>query len=145
MEKIIIYQLFARLFGNNNSNRVSNGTLEENGSGKMNDVSVQALKSIKALGATHLWYTGVLEHASQTAYAEAGIAADPKSIVKGVAGSPYAVRDYYDIDPDLAVEVKKRHEEFEALVERTHNDGLKFIMEFVPNHVARIKHSDRSE
>ena len=142
MEKIIIYQLFARLFGNNNSNRVSNGTLEENGSGKMNDVSVQALKSIKALGATHLWYTGVLEHASQTAYAEAGIAADPKSIVKGVAGSPYAVRDYYDIDPDLAVEVKKRHEEFEALVERTHSVGLKFIMDFVPNHVARIYHSD---
>ena len=58
-------------------------------------------------------------------------------MVKGRAGSPYAITDYYDIDPDLAVDVPKRMEEFEKLVSRTHRAGLKMIIDFVPNHVAR--------
>ena len=140
-EKIIIYQVFTRLFGNRNPRCTSNGSLAENGCGKMNDFTPQALKEIKKLGATHIWYTGVLAHATQTDYTKYGIEKNHPAVVKGKAGSPYAIRDYYDVDPDLAVNVRKRMGEFEALVERTHAAGLKMIIDFVPNHVARQYHS----
>ena len=140
-EKIIIYQVFTRLFGNQNKTCRPNGSLEENGCGKMNDFTKQALHEIKKLGATHIWYTGLIAHASQTDYTAYGISKNHPSIVKGKAGSPYAIRDYYDIDPDLAEHVDKRMEEFEHLVTRSHECGLKVIMDFVPNHVARQYHS----
>ena len=140
-EKIIIYQVFTRLFGNQNKTCRPNGSLEENGCGKMNDFTKQALHEIKKLGATHIWYTGLIAHASQTDYTSYGIPKNHPSIVKGKAGSPYAIRDYYDIDPDLAEHVDKRMEEFEHLVTRSHECGLKVIMDFVPNHVARQYHS----
>ncbi len=139
--KIIIYQVFTRLFGNKGLRNKRNGTLEENGCGKMNEFTDKALHEIKKLGATHIWYTGVIAHASQTDYSAYGIPRNHPSIVKGKAGSPYAIRDYYDIDPDLAVLVEHRMEEFEALVERSHKNGLNVIIDFVPNHVARQYHS----
>ncbi|MDD6892007.1 MAG: alpha-amylase, partial [Bacteroidales bacterium] len=115
-QKIIIYQIFTRLFGNRNFPRTTNGTLEENGCGKMDDISKKALREIQRLGITHVWYTGVIAHASQTDYSAYGIPSNHPSVVKGKAGSPYAIRDYYDIDPDLAVKVENRMKEFEALV-----------------------------
>ena len=136
-QKIIIYQIFTRLFGNRNFPRTTNGTLEENGCGKMDDISKKALREIQRLGITHVWYTGVIAHASQTDYSAYGIPSNHPSVVKGKAGSPYAIRDYYDIDPDLAVKVENRMKEFEALVSRTHEAGMKVIIDFVPNHVAR--------
>jgi glycosidase len=63
-------------------------------------------------------------------------------VVKGRAGSPYAIKDYYDIAPDLAVDVPNRLNEFQDLVIRTHLNGLKVIIDFVPNHVARTYASD---
>lgn len=135
--KIHIYQLLVRLFGNKNRNARFNGNILVNGCGKFEDISVAALEEIKLLGFTHVWFTGILEHASQTAYPELNIEADHPSIVKGIAGSPYAVRDYYNVCPDLAVNPVKRMLEFEQLVDRTHNLGLKAIIDFVPNHVAR--------
>lgn len=140
-EKVIIYQVFTRLFGSKNIGCRPNGTLAENGCGKMDDFTEQALHKIKELGATHIWYTGLIAHATQTDYSAYGIPKDHPSVVKGKAGSPYAIKDYYDIDPDLAVHVDKRMEEFEALVKRTHICGMKVIMDFVPNHVARQYHS----
>lgn len=140
-EKMIIYQVFTRLFGNNEVNNVYNGSLQENGCGKMDDFTNKALHEIKKLGATHIWYTGVIAHASQTDYSAYNIPRNHPSVVKGKAGSPYAIRDYYDIDPDLAVNVDHRMKEFEALVKRTHSNGLKVIIDFVPNHVARQYHS----
>ncbi len=139
--KIVIYQIFTRLFGNEEVRNEYNGTIEQNGCGKMDDITNQALHDIKKLGATHVWYTGVIAHASQTDYSAYGMPANHPSVVKGKAGSPYAIRDYYDIDPDLAVDVEKRMEEFEKLVKRTHDNGLKVIIDFVPNHVARQYHS----
>lgn len=136
-EKMIIYQVFTRLFGNNEVNNVYNGSLQENGCGKMDDFTNKALHEIKKLGATHIWYTGVIAHASQTDYSAYNIPRNHPSVVKGKAGSPYAIRDYYDIDPDLAVNIDHRMKEFEALVKRTHSNGLKVIIDFVPNHVAR--------
>ena len=144
MSKTIIYQLLPRLFGNVNEHRVFNGSVEENGCGKFNDINQAALQAIKELGCTHVWYTGVLEHASATAYQQASIAASNANIVKGKAGSPYAIRDYYDVCPDLAVDVTQRMAEFEALVQRTHKSGLKCLIDFVPNHVARDYASDAS-
>ncbi len=141
--KIIIYQLLPRLFTNSCSNNVFNGSIEQNGVGKLNDIDKRALDSIKALGATHVWYTGVIEHATKTNYFQHGIKSSNSHVVKGNAGSPYAIRDYYDIDPDLAVDVNRRVEEFEALVMRSHTCGLKVIMDFVPNHVAREYYSDK--
>lgn len=141
-EKPIIYQLLPRIFANMNGNCVPNGTIEQNGSGKMNDITVRVLRAIKDLGATHIWYTGVIEHAHDVDYTSYGIARDNHHIVKGKAGSPYAISDYYDIDPDIAVDVNNRIGEFENLVQRTHSVGLKVIMDFVPNHVARQYRSD---
>jgi glycosidase len=142
-EKIVIYQVLPRLFGNDNSNCTYNGSLAENGCGKLKDFDKKALSKIKELGATHIWYTGVIEHATQTDYTAYGIAADHHAIVKGKAGSPYAIKDYYDIDPDLATDVDNRMKEFEELVERTHKAGLKMIIDFVPNHVARQYRPDK--
>ena len=141
-DKIIIYQLLPRLFSNTTENCVKNGSIEENGVGKLNDINSHVLENIKSLGVTHVWYTGVIEHATKTDYTKYGIDRDNPNIVKGNAGSPYAIKDYYDIDPDLAVNIPKRMEEFEALVERTHKNGMKVIIDFVPNHVARQYHSD---
>ena len=140
--KPIIYQLIPRLFTNYNDSCVPSGTIEQNGSGKLNDINATILDSIKSLGATHVWYTGVIEHAHCPDYTSYGIARQNPHIVKGQAGSPYAITDYYDIDPDIAVDVDRRLEEFDALVRRTHDAGMKVIIDFVPNHVARQYSSD---
>ncbi len=138
----MIYQLLPRLFGNSNANCVAGGTIEENGCGKFNDITPKALRAIRNLGITHVWYTGVIEHTTRTSYARYGIEDTHPATVKGEAGSPYAIKDYYDNDPDLAVNVEKRREEFAALIERTHKAGMKVIMDFIPNHVARHYKSD---
>jgi glycosidase len=142
MSKFIIYQVLPRLFGNSKTTNKPHGSIAENGCGKFNDFTPKALKEIKALGATHIWYTGIIEHATQTDYTAYGIRKDHPAVVKGKAGSPYAIKDYYDVDPDLAVDVPNRMGEFEALIERTHQAGMKVIIDFVPNHVAREYYSD---
>ncbi|MBR5673178.1 MAG: alpha-amylase family protein [Muribaculaceae bacterium] len=141
-KKTIIYQLMPRWFTNMNSRCVPDGTIQQNGCGKFNDIDLSKLRSIRSLGATHIWYTGVIEHASTTDYSNQGITPCNPHVVKGKAGSPYAIRDYYDVCPDLAINVTERMAEFEALVERTHLAGLKVIIDFVPNHVAREYESD---
>ena len=139
--KIILYQVFTRLYGNRNTTRKAHGTLAENGCGKLNDFTPTALKKIRDMGVSHIWYTGVIRHATQTDYSAYGIPRQHPAVVKGKAGSPYAITDYYDIDPDLAVDVNQRMAEFEALIKRSHKAGLKVIIDFVPNHVARQYHS----
>lgn len=140
--KPIIYQVLPRLFGNDNNHCMPNGSIDENGCGKMADFTAKALEELKKLGITHIWYTGLIEHATQTDYSRYHICPDHPAVVKGKAGSPYAIKDYYDIAPDLAVNVPERMKEFENLVRRTHRSGLKVIMDFIPNHVARQYHSD---
>lgn len=135
--KIIIYQALVRLFGNSNTNRVKNGTIEQNGCGKMSDFTEVALRSIQQLGCNYIWYTGLLQQASATDYSQYGIPRQNPQVLKGVAGSPYAISDYYSVSCDLADDPAHRMEEFDALVERTHKVGLKMIIDFVPNHVAR--------
>ncbi len=142
MAKFTLYQVLVRHFGNRTTTNKFDGNITENGCGKMNDFTAKALVEIKSSGISHVWYTGILEHATQTDYATYGIKPDHKAVVKGKAGSPYAVKDYYDVDPDLAVNVEKRMVEFENLVNRTHKAGLKVIIDFIPNHVAREYHSD---
>ena len=137
MGKVIIYQIFTRLYGNRNTTRKPNGTIGENGCGKMADLTPAVLKKIAQAGVSHVWYTGIVRHATQTDYTAYGIPRQHPAVVKGKAGSPYAITDYYDVDPDLAVDVDKRMKEFEQLVSRTHKAGLKVIIDFVPNHVAR--------
>lgn len=161
--KLVIYQLLPRLFGNKVALNKPWGSIQENGCGKFNDINDRALQEIKKMGVSHVWYTGVLEHATMTDYskpaapaagrpkpgaakplapAPAGPAADDADVVKGRAGSPYAVKDYYDVDPDLAVNVPNRLLEYDALIKRTHANGLKVLMDFIPNHVARSYKSD---
>lgn len=139
--KLVIYQLLPRLFGNKVALNKPYGTIGENGSGKFNDINDLALTKLKEMGVSHVWYTGVIEHATMTSYPASGLPADDADVVKGRAGSPYAIRDYYSVDPDLAVNVKNRLAEYEALVQRTHAHGLKVLMDFIPNHVARSYHS----
>ena len=135
--KIVVYQVFTRLFGNTNITNKPWGTIEENGVGKFNDFTDKALQEIKDLGVTHIWYTGVPHHALINDYTKYDISNDDPDVVKGRAGSPYAVKDYYNVNPDLAVDPAKRLEEFEALIERTHKNGLKVVIDIVPNHIAR--------
>jgi glycosidase len=142
MEKLVIYQVFPRIFGNRNKTRRKNGSITENGAGKFSSFTPKVLSEIRKNGFTHLWYTGVVEHATQTDYNTCGIAKDHNAVVKGKAGSPYAIKDYYDVDPDLADRIPERMEEFEALIRRTHEAGMKVIIDFVPNHVARQYRSD---
>ncbi len=136
-KKEVVYQVFTRLFGNTNTLNKPWGTIKENGVGKFSDFSEKALKEIKALGVTHIWYTGIPHHNVITDYSEFGISNDDPDIVKGRAGSPYAVKDYYDVNPDLAENPEKRLEEFKSLIARTHKEGLKLLIDIVPNHVAR--------
>ena len=138
----VIYQIFTRLYGNKTKNNKPNGTLQENGAAKMNDITATKLQRISRMGFTHVWFTGLIEHATQTDHTAFGISKDHPAVVKGKAGSPYAIKDYYDIDPDLAVSVPDRMKEFKALLNRTHKAGLKMVIDFVPNHVARHYHSD---
>jgi glycosidase len=135
--KVNIYQVFTRLFGNTKTKNRSWGTIEENGVGKFNDFTKKALEEIKALGITHIWYTGVLHHAVIRDYKAFGISDDDPDVVKGRAGSPYAIKDYYQVNPDLAEDPSRRLEEFRELVNRTHEQGLKVLIDIVPNHVAR--------
>ena len=136
-KKVVVYQVFTRLFGNTNNTNKPWGTIEENGVGKFNDFTDKALQEIKDLGVTHIWYTGVPHHALIGDYTAFDISNDDPDVVKGRAGSPYAVKDYYNVNPDLAVDPAKRLQEFEALIERTHKNGLKLIIDIVPNHIAR--------
>ncbi|WCP69855.1 alpha-amylase family glycosyl hydrolase [Vibrio tubiashii] len=138
MKKLNIYQVFTRLFGNTNQTNIPWGTIEQNGVGKFSDLTDKALLEIKKLGITHIWYTGVPHHAVIGDYSEIGISNDHPSVVKGRAGSPYAVKDYYSVNPDLADNPSERNQEFAALIERTHNAGMKVIIDIVPNHVARV-------
>jgi glycosidase len=136
-KKIVVYQVFTRLFGNTNTTNKPWGTIDENGVGKFNDFTDTALTEIKDLGITHIWYTGVPHHDVIHDYSKFGISNDDPDVVKGRAGSPYAVKDYYNVNPDLAVNVSNRLLEFEALIERSHKNNLKVIIDIVPNHVAR--------
>jgi len=136
-KKIVVYQVFTRLFGNKNTNNKPWGTIEENGVGKFNDFTEKALNEIKDLGVSYIWYTGVPHHALVRDYTAIGISNDDPDVVKGRAGSPYAVKDYYNVNPDLAVNPAQRLDEFEALIARTHKAGLKLIIDIVPNHIAR--------
>jgi glycosidase len=141
-KKLIIYQLFPRLFGNYNTSMVIDGSRSENGCGKFNAINNRVLQAFKQMGVSHLWLTGVIEHAVVEGYPEAGISDGNPLIIKGKAGSPYAIKDYYDVNPDLAEDVTKRMEEFEGLIARIHRNGQKVIVDFVPNHLAREYASD---
>ena len=140
-EKLIIYQALVRLFGNTNTTRLRNGSIEENGCGKMSDFSEKALRSIRQLGCNCVWYTGLLQQASATDYSRWGIPVPSEQVLKGKAGSPYAITDYYSVSCDLADNPAERMSEFDDLVRRTHKVGLRLIIDFVPNHVARQYHS----
>lgn len=135
--KKVVYQVFTRLFGNTNTTNKPWGTIEENGVGKFNDFTDKALNEIKDLGVTHIWYTGVPHHALVRDYTAYGISNDDPDVVKGRAGSPYAVKDYYNVNPDMAVNPANRLAEFEALIARTHKAGMNVIIDIVPNHIAR--------
>ncbi len=139
MSRPVIYQLFVRLFGNTRPT-VPNGTLDQNGCGKFNDIDDGVLGSLADAGFTHVWLTGVLEQASGTSYPARP--ADDPAVLKGLAGSPYAIRDYFDVCPDYAVDPTKRLDEFKSLLDRCKSHGLKAIIDFVPNHVARTYASD---
>ncbi len=140
--KFIIYQLLLRVFGNSNENCVSNGSLILNGSGKFSDINDSVFDHLKSLNVSHIWYTGVIEHATKSDFTMFGIPLDNPNIVKGEAGSPYAIKDYYDVNPYLADNPSKRMDEFDSLVERTHTAGFKVLIDFVPNHLARVYKSD---
>lgn len=140
-ERPKIYQLFVRQFSNINETRKPNGTLAENGAGKFADLNDRALRSLRQFGVTHLWLLGIPRQATATDYSSVGLPADDPDLLKGVAGSPFAIRDVFDVCPDYAKDPAKRLEEFRSLVGRIHQHGLKVMIDCVPNHVARSHRS----
>lgn len=144
-KKFIIYQMLLRVFGNRSKSQVSQGSLALNGTGKFSSVTDEVFMHLKGLGVTHIWYTGVIEHATCEDFTAYGIPLDNPLVVKGLAGSPYAIKDYYDVNPYLADNPSARLGEFVSLVERTHKAGFRVIIDFVPNHVARGYHQDSEE
>ncbi len=141
-QKPIIYQLLVRLFGNKRNQSKPHGTLLDNGVGKFSDINDLALKKIKEMGITHVWYTGVIEQATLTDFSSYGIKSNSPEVVKGIAGSPYAIKDYFDVSPELADDIANRMTEYQSLIGRTQSHGMKVLMDFVPNHVAREYQSD---
>ncbi len=135
MQKPIIYQVLPRLWGNSCLKPQKNGSLNENGTGKFSDIDKASLDYLKWLGCSHVWYTGIIRHSTKES--THGCQASHPQMVKGRAGSPYAICDYYDVNPYLAEDPSNRMGEYEALIHRTHDAGLKLIMDFVPNHVSR--------
>ena len=105
------------------------------GNGKFSDIDDGSLEYFRGLGVDSIWYTGIIRHATRKA--DEGCTPSPAPIVKGEAGSPYAITDYYDVNPYLASNPDNRMEEFLQLVQRTHGHGMKVLIDFVPNHVAR--------
>ena len=143
MDKPVIYQILPRLWGNDIESPVRRGSIEDNGSGKLSQIDGPALEYFRWLGCTHIWYTGIIRHSTKSA--SMGCEPSNPQFVKGEAGSPYAICDYYDVNPYLADDPERRMEEFEALVKRTHDAGLKVIIDFVPNHVSRDYGMQRKE
>ncbi|MDE6559386.1 MAG: alpha-amylase, partial [Muribaculaceae bacterium] len=141
-ERPIIYQTFPRILTNMNPTCRFAGTLEENGAGKLADYTPKLLRSLKSIGINTIWLTGVIEHATKSDFTAYNIPLDNPNVVKGEAGSPYAIKDYYDIDPAIAVDPKQRMREFEECVAAIHHEGMKVLIDFVPNHTARRYHSD---
>ena len=127
--------MLPRLWGNDKTRPKKNGSLSDNGTGKISDINTQTLEYIKWLGCSHIWLTGMIRHSTQST--EEGCIASHPQFVKGKAGSPYAICDYYDINPYLADNPSDRLDEFKELINRIHAAGLKVIIDFVPNHVAR--------
>ena len=132
-EKFVLYQLLLRAFGNRDC--ISGGSYAVNGSGKFNEITATYLRKLHKLSVGAVWYTGIISHATRTSFN--GVPSSNPSLVKGEAGSPYAIRNYFDVDPALAVNPDNRMTEFMNLVSRTHSAGMKVIIDFVPNHVAR--------
>jgi glycosidase len=141
--KFIVYQMMFHLWGNTNTNLVRNGSAQQIGVTKFKDISSKALKALKAKGITHVYATGLIEHATMEDLTAFGSPLDHPSVVKGRAGSPFAIKDYYDVNPFLAENPAKRMDEFKAMLARFHESGIKLVIDFVPNHLARQYHSDQ--
>ncbi len=141
--KFVVYQMMFHLWGNTNTNLIRNGSAQQNGVTKFKDVSTKALKVLKSKGITHVYATGLIEHATMEDFTAYGSHLDHPSVVKGRAGSPFAIKDYYDVNPFLADNPAKRMDEFKAMLARFHDSGIKLVIDFVPNHLARQYYSDQ--
>ncbi len=97
--------------------------------GKLSDMTTDRLREIRDLGIDYLWLTGVLEHAARAQ-------TDP-DVVKGEAGSYYAIYDNWDVSSEIGTMA-----DFEAVIERAHSVGLRVLIDFVANHTARLHRTD---
>lgn len=142
-DKHVVYQMMFHLWGNQNTNVKRNGSAAENGVTKFKDISTKGLQALKKKGYSHLYTTGILEHATMEDFSAFGSPLDHPQVVKGRAGSPFAIKDYYDVNPFLADKPAERMQEFSAMLDRVHQADLKLVLDFVPNHLARVYHSDQ--
>ena len=141
-DKHVVYQMMFHLWGNQNTDVKRNGSAAENGVTKFRDLSTKGLQALKKKGYSHLYTTGILEHATMEEFSAFGSPLDHPQVVKGRAGSPFAIKDYYDVNPFLADKPSERMQEFAAMLDRIHHADLKLVLDFVPNHLARAYHSD---
>ncbi len=118
---VVIYELPVRTY-------LAKGAHEEN-TGKLSYLTIEVLKEIKELGVDYIWIAGILENANPKIV-------DP-DVVKGDAGSFYAIYDNWDISSQVG-----NLDEFDALIERAHSIGLRVLIDFIPNHTARVHKTD---
>ena len=142
-DKHVVYQMMFHLWGNQNTDVKRNGSAAENGVTKFKDLSSKGLQALKKKGYSHLYTTGILEHATMEDFTAFGSPLDHPQVVKGRAGSPFAIKDYYDVNPFLADKPADRMQEFAAMLDRVHKADLKLVLDFVPNHLARAYSSDQ--
>lgn len=142
-DKLVVYQMMFHLWGNQQAEVKRNGSAAENGVTKFKDVSLKGLKALKKKGYSHLYTTGILEHATMEDFSSHGSPLDHPQVVKGRAGSPFAIKDYYDVNPFLSDKPTERLQEFSEMLDRIHASDLKLVLDFIPNHLARAYSSDQ--
>lgn len=100
-DQLVIYEVFVRNFSPEGSFR---GV-------------IAGLDSLKSLGVNTLWLMPI----------------HPVGVKnrKGEYGSPYSIRDFYDVNPEFGTK-----EDFKALVDAVHAKGMYIIIDLVANHSA---------
>src|SRR5438105_11310134 len=102
----LIYELNARIHGR-----------------RFDEITHRDLANFHRLGFSHIWLMGIWRISP-------GALALSKRFGEDFEGSPYAV-PAYDVNPSLGDEAALL-----ALRERAHREGLRVIVDFVPNHTA---------
>jgi glycosidase len=101
IEKVVLYEIYVRNF-------TPEGTFQ---------AIIPQLDKLKELGVNTIWLMPIHPVGVENR--------------KGTFGSPYAVQDFYDVNPEFGTKA-----DFKALVNACHEKGLHILIDLVANHTA---------